>query len=60
MRTAVKRVEEEVPRGVCGGLEVPPARCAWYYHAHLVLTVVRVSPLSQSGTDWLKKAFGIG
>lgn len=34
----------EVPRGVRGGLEVPPARCAWYYHAHLVLAPLAFLP----------------
>lgn len=29
------------PRGVCGGQDVPSARWAWYYHAHLVLKLNR-------------------
>lgn len=46
MRAAIKRIDEEVPRGVCGGLEVPPARWAWSYHAHLVwLATLAILPL---------------
>ena len=42
---------QRCPRGVCGGLEAPPARCAWCYHAHLVLAPLASSPflLQSSG-----------
>lgn len=33
----IRRISLGRPRGVCGGRDVPSARWAWYYHAHLVL-----------------------
>ena len=46
-----------LPEGVHGGLEVPLARWAWYYHAHLVLTVVRIALSSPVWHRLVKKAF---